>query len=76
MGHPNAGKSSVVATLTENDQVSIDKRAGTTTVLGDQARAIAAASSSPVMWTLNFRHFLDELPAQARCRFHGSTPKR
>ncbi|MBK1642022.1 GTP-binding protein HSR1 [Chromatium okenii] len=31
MGHPNAGKSSVVATLTENDQVSIDKRAGTTT---------------------------------------------
>ncbi|AFL72489.1 GTPase/DUF3482 domain-containing protein [Thiocystis violascens] len=31
MGHPNAGKSSVVATLTENDQVAIDKRAGTTT---------------------------------------------
>lgn len=31
MGHPNAGKSSVVATLTENDQIPIDKRAGTTT---------------------------------------------
>jgi len=31
MGHPNAGKSSVVATLTENDRVAIDKRAGTTT---------------------------------------------
>jgi GTPase Era involved in 16S rRNA processing len=31
MGHPNAGKSSVVATLTENDCVAIDKRAGTTT---------------------------------------------
>jgi GTPase Era involved in 16S rRNA processing len=31
MGHPNAGKSSVVATLTENDRVDIDKRAGTTT---------------------------------------------
>ncbi|MGD8207476.1 MAG: GTPase/DUF3482 domain-containing protein [Thiohalocapsa sp.] len=31
MGHPNAGKSSVVATLTENDRVEIDKRAGTTT---------------------------------------------
>ncbi len=31
MGHPNAGKSSVVATLTENDRISIDKRAGTTT---------------------------------------------
>ncbi len=30
MGHPNAGKSSVVATLTENDQIPIDKRAGTT----------------------------------------------
>ncbi|UXH76105.1 AMP-binding protein [Roseateles amylovorans] len=44
---------------------AIHERAGTTTVLGDQERAIAAASSSPVMWTLNFRHFLDELPAQA-----------
>ena len=32
MGHPNAGKSSVVATLTENDRIDIDKRAGTTTV--------------------------------------------
>lgn len=31
MGHPNAGKSSVVATLTENDRIAIDKRAGTTT---------------------------------------------
>lgn len=31
MGHPNAGKSSVVATLTENDRIDIDKRAGTTT---------------------------------------------
>ncbi|MBK1645336.1 GTP-binding protein HSR1 [Thiocapsa imhoffii] len=31
MGHPNAGKSSVVATLTENDLIAIDKRAGTTT---------------------------------------------
>ncbi|MGE5152422.1 MAG: GTPase/DUF3482 domain-containing protein [Bdellovibrio bacteriovorus] len=31
MGHPNAGKSSVVATLTENDRIQIDKRAGTTT---------------------------------------------
>jgi GTPase Era involved in 16S rRNA processing len=31
MGHPNAGKSSVVATLTENDRIEIDKRAGTTT---------------------------------------------
>ncbi|HSO82124.1 GTPase/DUF3482 domain-containing protein [Thiocapsa sp.] len=31
MGHPNAGKSSVVATLTENDLIQIDKRAGTTT---------------------------------------------
>jgi predicted GTPase len=31
MGHPNAGKSSVVATLTENDHIAIDKRAGTTT---------------------------------------------
>ncbi|MBK1724301.1 GTPase/DUF3482 domain-containing protein [Thiocystis violacea] len=31
MGHPNAGKSSVVATLTENDCIAIDKRAGTTT---------------------------------------------
>ncbi|WPL17992.1 GTPase Era [Thiorhodovibrio winogradskyi] len=31
MGHPNAGKSSVVATLTENDRIKIDKRAGTTT---------------------------------------------
>jgi hypothetical protein len=31
MGHPNAGKSSVVATLTENDRIVIDKRAGTTT---------------------------------------------
>lgn len=31
MGHPNAGKSSVVATLTENDRVAIDNRAGTTT---------------------------------------------
>ncbi len=30
MGHPNAGKSSVVATLTENDLIAIDKRAGTT----------------------------------------------
>lgn len=30
MGHPNAGKSSVVATLTENDRIAIDKRAGTT----------------------------------------------
>ncbi|WP_296701329.1 GTPase/DUF3482 domain-containing protein [Thiocapsa sp. UBA6158] len=30
MGHPNAGKSSVVATLTENDLIQIDKRAGTT----------------------------------------------
>ena len=27
MGHPNAGKSSVVATLTENDRIEIDKRA-------------------------------------------------
>lgn len=34
MGHPNAGKSSVVATLTENDSVVIDKRAGTTTTFG------------------------------------------
>ena len=25
MGHPNAGKSSVVATLTENDRIAIDK---------------------------------------------------
>ncbi|MEY6433334.1 GTPase/DUF3482 domain-containing protein [Thioalkalicoccus limnaeus] len=33
MGHPNAGKSSVVATLTENDRIQIDKRAGTTTTL-------------------------------------------
>ncbi|MCG6942788.1 MAG: 50S ribosome-binding GTPase, partial [Thiohalocapsa sp.] len=24
MGHPNAGKSSVVATLTENDRIAID----------------------------------------------------
>jgi len=32
MGHPNAGKSSVVATLTENDRIDIDKRAGTTTI--------------------------------------------
>lgn len=31
VGHPNAGKSSVVATLTENDRIAIDKRAGTTT---------------------------------------------
>jgi small GTP-binding protein len=31
MGHPNAGKSSVVSTLTENDRIEIDKRAGTTT---------------------------------------------
>lgn len=31
IGHPNAGKSSVVATLTENDRIQIDKRAGTTT---------------------------------------------
>jgi predicted GTPase len=31
LGHPNAGKSSVVATLTENDRIAIDKRAGTTT---------------------------------------------
>ncbi|NEX18534.1 MAG: DUF3482 domain-containing protein [Halochromatium sp.] len=31
VGHPNAGKSSVVATLTENDHIAIDKRAGTTT---------------------------------------------
>lgn len=31
MGHPNAGKSSVVATLTENDRIAIDQRAGTTT---------------------------------------------
>jgi GTP-binding protein EngB required for normal cell division len=31
MGHPNAGKSSVVATLTENDRIEIDQRAGTTT---------------------------------------------
>ena len=31
MGHPNAGKSSVVATLTENDRIEIDRRAGTTT---------------------------------------------
>ena len=31
MGHPNAGKSSVVATLTENDRIAIAKRAGTTT---------------------------------------------
>jgi GTPase Era involved in 16S rRNA processing len=31
MGHPNAGKSSVVATLTEHDRIAIDKRAGTTT---------------------------------------------
>jgi GTPase Era involved in 16S rRNA processing len=31
MGHPNAGKSSVVATLTENDRIAIDRRAGTTT---------------------------------------------
>ena len=32
MGHPNAGKSSVVDTLTENDRIDIDKRAGTTTL--------------------------------------------
>ncbi len=32
MGHPNAGKSSVVATLTENDRIDIDTHAGTTTV--------------------------------------------
>ena len=31
MGHPNAGKSSVVATLTENDRIAIDNRAVTTT---------------------------------------------
>jgi small GTP-binding protein len=31
MGHPNAGKSSVVATITENDRIAIDQRAGTTT---------------------------------------------
>lgn len=31
MGNPNAGKSSVVATLTENDRIAIDKRSGTTT---------------------------------------------
>jgi GTPase Era involved in 16S rRNA processing len=31
LGHPNAGKSSVVATLTENDRIAIDQRAGTTT---------------------------------------------
>ena len=31
LGHPNAGKSSVVATLTENDRIEIDQRAGTTT---------------------------------------------
>ncbi len=31
MGHPNAGKSSIVATLTENDRIDIDQRAGTTT---------------------------------------------
>ncbi|BCU07137.1 GTPase/DUF3482 domain-containing protein [Allochromatium tepidum] len=31
MGNPNAGKSSVVATLTENDRIPIDKRSGTTT---------------------------------------------
>ena len=31
MGHPNAGKSSAVATLTENDRIEIDRRAGTTT---------------------------------------------
>lgn len=31
VGHPNAGKSSVVATLTENDRIAIDKSAGTTT---------------------------------------------
>lgn len=31
IGYPNAGKSSVVATLTENDRIAIDKRAGTTT---------------------------------------------
>jgi GTPase Era involved in 16S rRNA processing len=31
MGHPNAGKSSVVATLTQNDRIAIDKRSGTTT---------------------------------------------
>ncbi len=35
MGHPNAGKSSVVATLTENDRIAIDKRAGTTTTTDD-----------------------------------------
>jgi hypothetical protein len=35
LGHPNAGKSSVVATLTENDRIEIDKRAGTTTCADD-----------------------------------------
>ncbi len=35
MGHPNAGKSSVVATLTENDRIAIDKHAGTTTTTDD-----------------------------------------
>jgi GTPase Era involved in 16S rRNA processing len=31
MGHPNAGKSSVVATPPEHDRIAIDQRAGTTT---------------------------------------------
>jgi len=35
LGHPNAGKSSVVATLTENDRIPIDKRSGTTTQADD-----------------------------------------
>jgi small GTP-binding protein len=30
VGHPNAGKSSIVATLTENDRIEIDQRSGTT----------------------------------------------
>lgn len=30
VGHPNVGKSSVVATLTENDRIEIEQRSGTT----------------------------------------------
>jgi len=42
---------------------AINRQAAATTVLGDDDDDIAEVTSSPVMWSLNYSRFLEELPA-------------